>query len=155
MANLDNIDKILLNNLQKNGRITNVELAENAGISAPPCLRRLKLMENKNIITGYHADINPTSLGYFFRAICIVSLKCQSSVEVKKFLDSVSKSENIRSCFSTSGNENFILTIVAKNLQDYERILKKEIQSNKALSSVKTYITLNKHKDDCGLPIEI
>ena len=155
MVTLDNIDKMILNNLQKNGRLANVDLAENAGISAPPCLRRLKLMEDRKIIMGYHADINPLSLSYFVRAICIVSLSSQFSADVKKFLDNILKSKNIRSCFSTSGNESFILTIVAKDLQDYESILKKEIQSSSVVSNIKTYVTLNKHKDDYGVPIEM
>ncbi|MDR1391560.1 MAG: Lrp/AsnC family transcriptional regulator [Holosporales bacterium] len=151
---LDSIDIILLSNLQKKGRITNVELAENVGISAPPCFRRLKLMESRGIITGYHAEIDPRALGYEFRAVCIVSLFSQFLDEVENFVRIIKNSKNVRSCFSTLGNEEFVLTIVAKDLKEYESMLKSRIQSNKAVSGVKTYMTVNKHKDEYGIPIE-
>ena len=154
MASLDNVDMIMLNSLQNNGRITNVNLAANAGISAPPCLRRLKLLEKRGIITSYHARINPTALGYTIRAICVVSLVSQSKDSVKKFLNIIDKSDNIRQCYSSSGNESFLLSIVAKDLKDYERILEDILQASDVVASITSYLTLNKHKDEFGLPID-
>lgn len=154
MSMLDNVDKVILRNIQNDGRITNVKLAQSAGISAPPCLRRLKLMEDRNIIMSYHADINPASLGYFVRATCIVQLVSQSRVEFEKFLKAIKNSPNIRTCFATSGDETFVLTIVAKDLHDYEYILKTQIQACGVVQNLKSYITLNTYKEEHGIPIE-
>jgi len=150
---LDSIDRTLLSTLQKYGRITNVDLAERVGISAPPCLRRLKLMEKSGVIKGYHAEINPKVLDFNFQAICIVTLASQASKDVNTFLTNIEKCKNIRTCSSTIGNENFVLFIVAKDINEYESILKREIQSGGLVSSVKTYVTVNKHKNEPGLPI--
>lgn len=150
---LDSIDKTLLSTLQKYGRITNVDLAERVGISAPPCLRRLKLMESNGVIKGYHAEVNAKVLDFNLQALCIITLNSQDSKDVNNFLANIEKCKNIRSCTSTAGNENFILSIVAKDMHEYESILKKEIQSGGLVNSIKTYIKINKHKDEPGFPI--
>ncbi len=150
---LDSIDRTLLSNLQKHGRISNVDLAETVGISAPPCLRRLKLMESNGVIKGYHAEVNAKVLGLNFHAICVVTLASQDSKDVNNFLKNIEKCKNIRTCSSTSGNENFILSIVAKDMFEYETILKEVIQSEGLVSNIKTYISVNRHKNEPGLPI--
>ncbi len=150
---LDSIDKTLLSTLQKYGRITNVDLAESVGISAPPCLRRLKLMESNGVIKGYHAEVNAKVLGLNFHAVCIVTLASQDPRDVNNFLQNIEKCKNIRTCNSTSGNENFILSIVAKDMLEYELILKEEIQTGGLVSNIKTYITVNKYKNEPSLPI--
>ena len=113
----DDIDVRMLDNLQKHGRMTNVELARKVGISPPPCLRRLRIMEKKGLLSGYHAIVDPEQTGFTVSAFCVVSLVSQASKTVDSFLQIVEKECNIRSCFSTSGNKSFVLTIVAKNLQ--------------------------------------
>jgi DNA-binding Lrp family transcriptional regulator len=150
---LDKIDRTILQNLQKNGRITNVDLAKAVGISAPPCLRRLKFMERGGVIVGYHAELDYAILGYNIRVICIVSLLSQSSREVAVFVDLLSKAENIKFCFSTPGNESFVLLVIAKDLSEYEKILKENIQNAGCVASIKTYILSNKHFEKYDLPL--
>jgi DNA-binding Lrp family transcriptional regulator len=152
VVKLDKIDKAILQSLQKSGRITNVDLAKAVGISAPPCLRRLKFMERNGIIAGYHAELNYDILGYNLRAICVVSLLSQSSREVSSFVDRLLRSRNIKFCFSTPGNESFVLFIIAKDLSDYEKTLKENIQSNDHIANVRTYILANKHAEKHELP---
>ncbi|MDR0942331.1 MAG: Lrp/AsnC family transcriptional regulator [Holosporales bacterium] len=154
MVELDRIDNMILEKLQRNGRMTNVELAETVGISPPPCLRRLKFLEQKGIISGYHAELNRAVLGYKIKALCIVSISSQFTGKVESFVKSLEKSENIRECESTAGNEFFILTIIARNLEEYEEILRDYIQSSKVVSNVKSYILTNNHKCEYGLPIK-
>lgn len=151
---LDNIDFVILKNLQKYGRMSNVCLAEKAGISAPPCLRRFKIMEQRGFLLGYHAVVNPERLGFTIKAFCIVSLISQAPEAVNSFLKIVEDESNIRSCFSTSGSEVFILTIVAKDLKEYEKILHKKLQASGIVSNITSYIALNKHKDEFGIPID-
>jgi DNA-binding Lrp family transcriptional regulator len=153
MAKLDRIDRIILQNLQKNGRITNVELAKTVGISAPPCLRRLKCMEKNNIIVGYHAELNYEAVGYNMRAICIVSLLSQSSSEITAFLTVLKTMKNIMFCFSTPGNEEFVLYIVAKDLNEYEKILQDTIQNTKRVAKITTYVLSNKHAENFVLQL--
>ncbi|MDR2459039.1 MAG: Lrp/AsnC family transcriptional regulator [Holosporales bacterium] len=154
MARLDTIDRMILATIQKNGRMTNIELSERVGISAPPCLRRLKCLEEANIIAGYRAEINREMLGYKILAICLVSITSQSLKWVKHFVGIVENSKNIRSCFSTVGGECFILTIVAKDLDEYNRVIKDEIQACSIVASVKSFILANEYKNEVGIPID-
>lgn len=153
--NLDSIDMVILDNLQKHGRMSNVLLAEKAGISAPPCLRRFRIMEHQGFLQGYHAVVNPELLGFTIKAFCIVSLVSQAMETVGSFLKIVGREPCIRSCFSTSGSEVFILTVVAKDLKSYEGILHGTLQSSGFVSSMTSYVLLNKHKDEFGIPLEI
>ncbi|MBQ8651387.1 MAG: Lrp/AsnC family transcriptional regulator [Alphaproteobacteria bacterium] len=155
MVELDKVDRLILNTLQNNGRMTNVELAEVAGISAPPCLRRLKLMSQRGIIQGYHAKINPNIMGYGLKVLCIITLNSQYINKIAEFIETVTKLKNIRSCFSTPGSESFVLEILARNLSDYEEILKAKIQKHEEIAEVKSYILLNTHKELPGIPIDI
>lgn len=154
MARLDSVDVSILENLQKNGRMTNVCLAESVGISAPPCLRRLKLMEKKGVITSYHAVINPDSVGFSIRAVCVVTLASQSPEVVDAFIKLVNECSNIRTCFSSTGNEAFVLSIVARTLREYEKVVKNTLQKSGLVMNITSYINLNKHKDEFGVPVE-
>ena len=84
-AKLDRIDRRILSDLQANGRMTNVELAERAGISAPPCLRRVRALERAGIIKGYHAELSPETLGYSVSVFALVGLNSQAEVDLKAF----------------------------------------------------------------------
>lgn len=153
MIALDSIDLSILENIQKNGRITNVELASITGISAPPCLRRLKSLEKNGIITGYHADIDPEYMGYGFKGMSVITLSSQNIKDVTTFINNISKLKNVRSCFSTPGEQEFVLTIIAQNLQEYDRFLENYIQSDRNVVSIKTYIYMKGHKNEFGIPL--
>lgn len=155
MARFDQIDLAILRNLQKDGRMTNVSLADSVGISAPPCLRRIKIMEKSGIISSYHAVVNPEAVGFSIRALCIVVLNSQAPGVVESFLRTVQACEYIRACFSSSGNESFILSIIARNLRDYDYVIRHVLQSSGVVMNVSSYIILNTHKDEFGLPIEV
>ena len=82
---LDKVDRQILSDLQKNGRLSNVELAKNAGISAPPCLRRVRALEDAGVIRGYNAEIDPEAVGYTVTVFAFVGLTSQAEVDLKKF----------------------------------------------------------------------
>lgn len=153
MMSLDSVDILILSNLQKHGRMSNVCLAKKAGISAPPCLRRFKIMERRGFLSGYHAVVDPELLGFTIKAFCVVSLVSQVSETIDSFLKIVEREDSIRSCFSTSGSEFFILTVVAKDLKEYEKVLQGKLQNSGFVSSITSYIALNKHKDEFGIPL--
>ena len=153
MSKLDEIDLSILGNLQKNGRMTNVELASRAGISAPPCLRRLKSLETNGIIRGYYADIETSVVGYNFEALCFVSLLRQSAAHVKEFLDRINSMMEIRSCHATTGEFDFILRIVARDFKSYEDFLSTNLSSIDNISQIKTHVIMKCTKDEKGVPI--
>lgn len=151
---LDEIDISILDNLQKNGRMTNVELANRAGISAPPCLRRLKNLEDSGVIVGYHAEINRNLIGYNFLAICLVSLINQNQKHVDEFINYIQKLPNIRECISITGDFDYILRILTKDLSDYERLLNIDLKSCENIGQIKTYVAIKDNKCENGVPLK-
>ena len=145
-AKLDRIDRRILSDLQSNGRMTNVELAERAGISAPPCLRRVRALERAGIIKGYHADLSPEALGYSVSVFALVGLSSQAETDLKAFEELIAKWDEVRECHMLAGEADFLLQVVVPDLPAYERFLLgtllklpgvSDIRSNFAIATVK------------------
>ncbi len=153
--NLDTIDLKLLQELQADGRITNVDLATKVGLTAPPCLRRMRALEQAGIITSYHADIDPASLGYTITVFAMVSLKSQAEVDLRVFETHVLSLPDVRECHMLNGEIDFILKIVAKDLQSFQEFLTSQLTSAPNVSSVKTSLTIRTSKDEPGVPIAL
>ncbi|NQV95470.1 MAG: Lrp/AsnC family transcriptional regulator, partial [Sphingomonadales bacterium] len=98
-TNLDEIDLKILQRLQDDGRITNVELANSVGLTAPPCLRRMRALEDQGVINSYHAAINPTKMGYTITVFAMVSLKSQAETDLQAFEEHVQKLPEVRECY--------------------------------------------------------
>lgn len=152
MIKLDDIDLSILNNLQQNGRMTNIELANKIGLSAPPCLRRLKTLEKRGIIKGYYAEIDSKIMGYDLQCICLVSLKIIDKDSINKFVGYINAFPSIRSCARTIGESNFILKILAKDFEDYQKI-EKYLYEFADILSIKAHILTETHKNELGVPI--
>ena len=120
---LDRIDRRILRDLQDDGRMTNVELARRAGISAPPCLRRVRALEEAGYIRGYHADIEPHALGYNVTVFAHVGLNSQAEADLRAFEDLVGQWDQVRECHMLAGETDFLLKVVAKDWDDYQRFL--------------------------------
>src|SRR5215213_6495389 len=120
---LDRIDRRILRDLQADGRMTNVELARRAGISAPPCLRRTRALEEAGYIRGYHADINPEALGYRVTVFAQVGLTSQAEVDLKAFEALTAKWPEVRDCHMLAGETDFLLKVVAADWETYQRFL--------------------------------
>ena len=150
----DAIDLKLLAELQENGRITNVELASKVGLTAPPCLRRMRTLEQSGAIKGYHAEIDPASLGYSIMVFAMVSLKSQAEADLRAFEDHVRSLPNVRECHMLNGEIDFILKIVAHDLQSFQEFLTSQLTAAPNVSSVKTSLTIRTAKDQPGVPIE-
>lgn len=150
---LDVIDLKLLTLLQDNGRTTNVELAEKVGLTAPPCLRRIRSLEQNGIINGYHAEVNASALGYGILVFAMVSLKSQAEDDLKAFEDHMAKLPQVRECHMLNGEIDFIVKIVATDLQAFQRFLTSELTTAPNVESVKTSLTIRTSKDMPGVPI--
>lgn len=152
---LDRIDRKILHDLQENGRMTNVDLAERAGISAPPCLRRVRALEEAGIIRGYHADIEPGSLGYGITVFAQVGLTSQSETDLRKFEDLARQWPLVRECHLVSGEADYILKIVAEDWDDYQKFLTTHLTTAPNISQVKSALGIRSAKSAPGVPIEV
>jgi DNA-binding Lrp family transcriptional regulator len=151
---LDAIDKAILDNLQREGRITNVELATRAGLTAPPCLRRVRALEEGGVIRGYHADINPEALGFGITVFAMVSLRSQAETDLRAFEEHVARLPQVRECHMLNGEIDFILKIVARDLQEFQRFLTSELTPAPNVEHVKTSLTIRTSKQLPGVPVE-
>jgi DNA-binding Lrp family transcriptional regulator len=152
---LDSIDLKLLDELQSDGRITNVDLAAKVGLTAPPCLRRVRALEQSGVIKSYHAEVDPAALGYTISVFAMVSLKSQAEADLKAFEDHIRSIPEVRECHMLNGEIDFILKILAKDLQSFQELLTTQLTSAPNVSSVKTSLTIRTAKDQPGVPIPI
>lgn len=150
----DDIDRQIMAHLQGEGRMTNVELAERVGLTAPPCLRRVRALEDQGAIRGYHADLDPTSLGYSITVFAMVSLKSQAETDLEAFEAYVSKVPEIRECYMLSGDIDFILKVVARDLGSFQQLLTSKLTTAPNVAHVRTSLTIRASKLLPGVPVE-
>jgi DNA-binding Lrp family transcriptional regulator len=143
---LDAIDIKILRELQRDGRMTNVELAERVGISAPPCLRRVRKLEEAGIIEGYHAMLNAPKLGFDLVAFCMVGLKRQSEANLKAFSASTSGWPLVRQAWMVSGESDFLLHCVAENLTQFQDFVIEVLTADDHVDTVRTMLTIRQVK---------
>jgi DNA-binding Lrp family transcriptional regulator len=151
---LDHTDRVILRNLQAEGRITNVELARRAGLTAPPCLRRLRALEDEGVVRGYHADLDAESLGYAVTVFAMVSLKSQAEADLRAFEDHCSRYPEIRECHMLNGEIDFLLKVVAHDLPEFQRFLTEHLTGAPNVASVKTSLTIRTTKSEPGVPVD-
>ncbi|HET7334393.1 MAG TPA: Lrp/AsnC family transcriptional regulator [Rhizomicrobium sp.] len=151
---LDSIDLRILSELQANGRITNVELSRRAKITAPPCLRRMRALEKAGYIRGYHADLDPKSLGFEVTGYAFVGLNSQADSDLKKFEQQISSWPAVRECYMLSGEVDFLLKCVAKDLSTFQTFIT-ELTSAASVASVKTALVIHTSKNEPGVPLEL
>ena len=154
MANLDDIDRRLLAELQDEGRVTNVELANRVGLTAPPCLRRVRSLEEAGVIKGYHADLDASKLGFAITVFAMVSLKSQAESALREFEAHMKELPEVRECHMLNGEIDFILKIVSKDLQSFQEFLTSKLTPAPNVASVKTSLKIRTAKQVPGVPIE-
>lgn len=150
---LDRIDLRILRDLQDNGRMTNVELAKRAGISAPPCLRRVRALEEGGFIRGYHADVASEPLGYEVMFLALVGLDSQSDAVLRTFETEVDRWPEVRECHMMRGPHDFVLKLVAKNTA-HENELTQKLTALPHVSTVLTLQVIRSAVDRPGVPID-
>jgi len=152
---LDEIDRMILAELQADGRMTNVELAKRVGISAPPCLRRVRTLEEQGFIQGYHADVNSRELGFEVQVFAMVGLVSQAEADLSVFEGLCMKWPLVRECHMLNGEVDFILKCVAPDLRTFQRFLTEELTSADNVASVKTSLVIRGAKDEPGVPFDV
>jgi len=152
---LDRIDRRILRDLQDDGRITNVELAKRAGISAPPCLRRVRALEEAGYIRGYHADVDPELLGFGVMVFAHVGLTSQAESDLVAFESLVASWPDVRECHMLAGETDFLLKIVAQNWDSYNRFLTSQLTAAPNVSHVKSALAIRLSKHGFGVPVDV
>ncbi len=128
---LDPIDRMILKELQDDGRMTNVELASRVGISAPPCLRRVRTLEENHLIRGYHADVNPRELGFEVQVFAMVGLAKQAEADLTRFEARCRAWPLVRECHMLNGEVDFVLKCVAPDLSTFQTFLTEELTARR------------------------
>jgi DNA-binding Lrp family transcriptional regulator len=152
-AHLDTIDWKILKEMQGDGRITNVELARRVGISAPPCLRRVRALEEGGIIRGYRALLDEKALGYDLTAYVFVGLASQAEADLVAFETLVRGWQIVRECDLASGENDFILKCVAPDLRTFQNFVIEDLTKTPNVDSVRTALVLRRIKDEAGVPV--
>ena len=152
---LDPIDRKILAELQADGRMTNVELAKRVGISAPPCLRRVRTLEEQGYIRGYHAEVDSRELGFEVQVFAMVGLQSQAEVDLRAFEERCRAWPLVRECHMLNGEVDFILKCVAPDLSTFQSFLTGELLTAENVGSVKTSLVIRGAKDEPGVPFDV
>ncbi|MGJ8585205.1 MAG: Lrp/AsnC family transcriptional regulator [Marinosulfonomonas sp.] len=152
---LDPIDRKILAELQADGRMTNVELARRVGISAPPCLRRVRTLEENGYITGFHADVDGRILGFEVQVFAMVGLQSQAETDLSTFEERCRNWPMVRECHMLNGEVDFVLKCVAPDLSTFQAFLTEQLLTAENVGSVKTSLVIRCSKDEPGVPFDV
>jgi DNA-binding Lrp family transcriptional regulator len=152
---LDRIDRQILRDLQEDGRTTNVELAKRAGISAPPCLRRVRALEAAKVIRGYHADIDAEELGFGVTVFALVGLQSQAEPDLRAFEQLTVGWDEVRETYMLAGETDFLLRIVATDWDSYQRFLTTRLTAAPNVAHVRSALAIRAAKQLPGVPITV
>ena len=149
---LDKIDLKILKILQKNSKITNLDLSKQIGLSPAPTLERVKKLENAGVIESYHAHVNPPTIGLNVKTFVLVSLAWKKENALNYFLEKINQIEEITECYIITGEADFLMKIVCKDIPTYEQLLFKTLSQIEEIERLKTLMTLSTVKDSKLLP---
>lgn len=150
---LDRIDLKILRTLQEQGRISNVDLAKHAGLSAPPCLRRVRALEEAGLIKSYHAVIDPEKLGFSVIAYTFVSLSSHADADLARFEEHVRQWPQVRECVLLSGDVDYVLKVVAEDWDSYQAFITNQLTKAPNIASVRSSLAVRTAKNEPGIPI--
>ena len=150
---LDSIDRAILKELQLDGNVTNVELARRVGLSAPPCLRRVRALESAGIIKAYRAMLDPKALGFEVVCFAMIQLTTQGRDDLAVFVERVKDWPAVRECWTLSGDIDFILKCVTPDLSAFQAFVA-ELTALPKVRNVRTALTLDLVKDEPLVPLE-
>jgi Lrp/AsnC family leucine-responsive transcriptional regulator len=153
MAKLDEIDRKIIAALQADGKITVNELAEKVGLSASPCARRVRLLEQAKVIKGYTAIIDQKKVGLPISAFASIKLERQREDALERFSKAVSRWPEVVDCYLMTGQRDYLLRIVVRDLEAYERFLNDKLTRLEGVASIETSFALKQIKRSEALPV--
>jgi Lrp/AsnC family leucine-responsive transcriptional regulator len=153
-SKFDQIDLKILKILQENSKITNLDLSKKIGLSPAPTLERVKKLEQSGVIESYHAYVNPQAIGLNVKTFAQVSLAWQKENALNHFLEKIKEIDEITECFIITGEADFLMKIVCKDIPTYEQLLFKTLSQIEEIERIKTLMTLSTVKDSKILPFK-
>jgi len=150
---MDNIDRKILRMLQENSKITNSYLSKQIGLSPAPTLERVRKLEKKGIISGYHAQLNLSKIGLGVSTFVLVSLKEHNKKNINIFLDKINKVNNVIECHHITGTGDFILKVVSENIASYQKLMLDKVSEIEATDSLQSMVILSTFKDNKVMPL--
>ena len=150
---IDNIDRKILRMLQENSKITNAYLSKQIGLSPAPTLERVRKLEKKGIIIGYHAQLNLSKIGLGVSTFVLVSLKEHNKKNINIFLDKINKIKNVIECHHITGTGDFILKVVSENIASYQKLMLDKVSEIEATDSLQSMVILSTFKDNKVMPL--
>ncbi len=151
---LDKIDLKILKILQENSKITNLDLSKRIGLSPAPTLERVKKLENNNVIQSYHAVVAPGAIGLNVKTFVLVDLAWQKENALNQFLEKIKSIPEITECYIITGEADFLIKVVCKDIPTYEQLLFKTLSQIEEIERLKTLMTLSTVKDSKVLPFD-
>jgi Lrp/AsnC family leucine-responsive transcriptional regulator len=152
---LDRIDKNILVELQRNGRISNVDLSKRVGLSPTPCLERVKRLEKQGVIEGYKAVVNAENVGASLLVFVEITLEKTAQDVFSEFSESVSSFDEILECHLVSGSFDYLLKTRVKNMASYRKLLGDTLLRLPSVSASRTYVVMEEVKTNTAIPINI
>ena len=150
----DKIDLKIMKILQENSKITNLDLSKKIGLSPAPTLERVKKLEQSGIIKSYHALVDTQAIGLSVKTFVLVSLAWQKENALNAFLDKITQIDEITECYIITGEADFLIKIVCKDIPTYEKLLFKTLYQIEEIERLKTLMTLSTVKDSKLLPFD-
>jgi Lrp/AsnC family leucine-responsive transcriptional regulator len=154
ITQLDTIDRKILRALQADGKISVGELADRVGLSPSPCARRIRLMENAGVIKGYAAIVDQKKVGLPISAFASIKLERQREEDLDRFEEAVSRWPEVLDCYLMTGQRDYLMRIVAADLEAYERFIKDRLTRLENIASIETSFALGQVKRSEVLPLE-
>lgn len=154
MTSLDRIDRHMLTILQQNGRISTAELAETVGLSASPCARRLKRLEDEGYIDGYHATINKAKAGITMKFFVEISLSRHQVDSIQEFEHAVMDMEEVINCHIVSGGYDYLLEVVSRDLESYE-LFTRQLHRLENIKDIHTHLSIRQINDRSVVPVYV
>jgi len=152
-THLDEVDVQLLALLQKDGRITNADLAKTVGLSPPSVLQRVRLLEKTGLIRGYHALLDADRLGLRITALAMISLSLHQEQPIERFRKSINEIPEVLECYHVSGEFDFLLKIVVRDIRAYEQLIREKLSKIKGIQQIKTSFVLATTKHTTQIPL--
>ncbi|MBV7296604.1 Lrp/AsnC family transcriptional regulator [Enterovibrio paralichthyis] len=151
--NLDNIDKKILDELQRTGRLTNQELSDRIALSPSPCLRRVRALEKQGIITGYHAHVDQEKCGLPINVFVLVKLERPTEENMVKFEALIDQMDEVLECFLMTGSHDYLLRVVSESLKSYERFIRRELTRLPNIAAIESSFAFGQVKRQTRLPL--
>lgn len=152
--NLDKIDLKILKILQENAKITNLQLSGEIGLSPAPTLERVKKLETAKLIQGYYTQVNEEALGIGIKAVIQITLARQLENAISNFKKEISKIPEIMECYQVTGNADYILIVLLKDIRDFENLISQRLSKVEEIGQMQTMVILSKIKDSKLLPLD-